>query len=375
MQAIFTTFASLDKSSTLLIYISITMLPTMKTTIFLLLLPFIHAAPTPPQLPFPPSPDLTQGIVSTNISELAGGPLPNTTTSQQSVQYSPAGITALQLLATLENIETFFYADAIQNLTHGDWTTGDLVLNDTIETITKIAAQEAIHVAIVGAVLRLNSAAVVPACEYIFPSTDFPSFLAVANLLTSTNFGSVIGVQEQLSGSDLSLAASTTSILGVEARHDAFLRILHGDIPNPSPFETGIPMAWAYNIGLQLTVPGSCAVEVALPTYPALYLEHRTTPWTSFAADEYPETMVFEWDVNQAWVAREEGKQLYAAWVNLFNQPLYTEVKLLEQGRGEVVVPKNMKAVAFVALTTSRPSTFTDLQDATLVGPLAVAMS
>jgi hypothetical protein len=101
-------------------------------TIFLLSL--AYAAPT---LPFPPPAELTQGYVDTNISLIAGGALPNISTD---AQYSTAGVTALQLLASLENIEAFFYADAIQKLTSGVYTTGALSLNDTIEVISKIAA-------------------------------------------------------------------------------------------------------------------------------------------------------------------------------------------------------------------------------------------
>ncbi len=55
--------------------------------------------------------------------------------------------------------------------------------------------QEAVHVATTRAVLRLNSAPVVPPCNYTFPVTNIDEFLALANLLTSANFGSVIGVQ------------------------------------------------------------------------------------------------------------------------------------------------------------------------------------
>jgi hypothetical protein len=219
----------------------------------------------------------------------------------------------------------------------------------------------------------LNSAPVVPPCNYKFPATNFDEFLAVANLLTSANFGSVIGVQLQLSGSDLAIAAPTSSILAVETRHDAFLRILHGAIPNPSPFDTGLPIAWAYNIGLQLTVPGSCPVEVPLPTYPQLSIDPAGAP--TFASETYPETISFKWDAQQAWVQREVGKQLYAAWVNLFNQPTYTPVTVNQAGSGTTSVPKDMQAVAFVALTTLKPSNFDDLQDATLVGPIAIAIS
>lgn len=38
------------------------------------------------------------------------------------------------------------------------------------------------------------------------------------------------------------------AILGVETRHDAFLRELGGFIPNPTPFETGIPFLGAITL-------------------------------------------------------------------------------------------------------------------------------
>ena len=72
---------------------------------------------------------------------------------------------------------------------------------------------------------------------------------------------------------------------------------------------------------------------------------------------------------------REKGKQLFAAWMNQYNQPIYTLVTVKGPGSGTTPVPKDMQAVAFVALTTLQPLDFTDLQDATLVGPLAVAVS
>lgn len=213
----------------------------------------------------------------------------------------------------------------------------------------------------------------IPPCQYSFPATNFNEFLAVANLITSTNFGSVIGLQLQLDGSAPALAPATSAILGVETRHDAFLRILHGLVPNPAPFDTAIPIAWAYNIGLQYTVPGSCPVEVPLPTYPQLSFDPAGPP--SFADASYPSTISFTWDDQQAWVQREKGKQLFAAWMNQYNLPIYTPVTVNGAGSGTTPVPKDMQAVAFVALTTLQPSDFTDLQDATLVGPLAVAVS
>ena len=153
-------------------------------------------------------------------------------------------------------------------------------------------------------------------------------------------------------------------------------------MPNPAPFDTAVPIAWAYNIGLRYTVPGSCPVEVPLPTYPPLSFDPEDEPLAfanANAEDEYPETITFTWDEGQAWVERERGKQIYAAWVNQYNQPVYTEVSVKEgggeMGSGSTTVPKGMQGVAFVALTTVRPEGFTDLQDATLVGPLVVSVS
>lgn len=213
----------------------------------------------------------------------------------------------------------------------------------------------------------------VPPCQYTFPVTNFDEFLTVANLITSTNFGSVIGLQQQLGPSDSSLFASTTAILGVETRHDAWLRILRSVIPNPAPFETGIPIAWAYNILLQYTVPGSCPVEVPLPTYPQLFIDPGQLP--SQVGGSYPSTISFTWDHKQAWVERERGKQLYAAWINQYDSPVYTPVTINKSGSGTTPVPTGMQAVTFVALTTLQPSDFTAVQDATLAGPLAIAIS
>lgn len=96
-----------------------------------LLIPFAYAAPA-----FPPPAELIRGVVNSNISLIAGGTLPNNTAAVA----TGAAITGLQLLASLENIEAFFYSDAIRNLTSGVYSTGDLLLNDTMEIIQRIAA-------------------------------------------------------------------------------------------------------------------------------------------------------------------------------------------------------------------------------------------
>ena len=195
----------------------------------------------------------------------------------------------------------------------------------------------------------------------------------MANIITCANFGSIIGIQEQYPGT-VAAGAVSSSILAVETRHDAFLRILHDNAPNPAPFDTAIPAGWAYNIGLQYTVPGTCAVEIELPAYPQLSLTGMGQ--TSFSNDtSYPDSISFTWDAQQAWTARETGKQLYAAWVNLYNQPVYTTVTVGGPGYGSAPVPKGMAGVTFMALTTVQPSDLSSLQASTLVGPVGISLT
>lgn len=128
-----------------------------------------------------------------------------------------------------------------------------------------------------------------------------------------------------------------------------------------------------YNIGLQYTVPGSCPVEVAFP----VYLQLTLTPAEQILANDtsYPTSLSFTWDSQQSWAVREAGKQLYAAWINLNNQPMFTPVTVERVGCGSTAVPEGMAGVAFMALTTIQESDFAILADATLVGPVGVSIS
>ncbi|KIM98417.1 hypothetical protein OIDMADRAFT_31220 [Oidiodendron maius Zn] len=272
---------------------------------FLLSLAF--AAPA-----FPPPAELNQGIINTNMSLIAGGGLPNssTTTTTTFTSEMLAGVTSLQLLIALENLEAYIYSEVILNITGGVY-------------------DQEVHVAVV---------------SYTFPVPNLEEFLAVANLITCANFGSFIGIQEQRPRTIASGAASS-AILGVETRHDAFLRILHA--------------AWAYNVGLQFTVQWSCMVEPAYTAYPRLTL---SLSGPTFSDDSsYPSSVSFTWDPKQASVAREAGKTIYAAWINLYNQPMYTLVIIDGEGSGSTVVPKNMSSMAFMALKRMQPSDFTNL--------------
>lgn len=221
--------------------------------------------------------------------------------------------------------------------------------------------------------LESNNVTTIPACNYSFPVSSPEEFFALANIITPTNFGSIIGLQNEIASTDPTTIYSSSSILATEVRHEVFLRSTAGEIPNPAPFDTGIPPPWAYTIGLSYTVPGSCPVEVALPSYPPLYRAGQSV--YQFASSTRPTSIDLEWDCDQQWVYREGNKQLYVAWVNLANQPQYTKLNVTGEGKGTTSVPSNLEDTAFIAITSLQPDNLPDLADATLAGPLAVPIS
>jgi hypothetical protein len=93
----------------------ISMSSIMKTAAALLL-PLVYAAPA-----FPPPAELIQGVINSNISFIAGGALPN---SSASVELLDVVVSGLQLLASLENSEAYFYSEAILTLPAGFTTLG-----------------------------------------------------------------------------------------------------------------------------------------------------------------------------------------------------------------------------------------------------------
>lgn len=59
----------------------------------------------------------------------------------------------------------------------------------------KIAAQEDVHVATLEGLLEENNETAVGNCSYNFPADSAEDFLAIANMITPANYGSIIGVQ------------------------------------------------------------------------------------------------------------------------------------------------------------------------------------
>jgi hypothetical protein len=312
--------------------------------------------------PIPVSDSLSQTIISN-----AGGGVP---VGNSAIQLSDDGISGFQVANFLENVEAAFFAAAQSNLTKDAAFTATPAKGLSIsDTLTKIVAQEQVHVATVENLLASNNAFTIPACTSILPIGNNNNFLAKANIITSASIGAVVSLSAALAKSDPDAVSSVTPILSVESRHDAFFRISSSDVPNPNPFDTALSATYAYNIILSFVDTSSCPKLLPLPILPALNI---TSPALTAAAPSTPPTTI-SFTIGD--MSAEKSAALFIGWLNQANAPVYTAATVMG-GKGTADVPKGLTGMAFAALTNqSTGLTLDDLTSNTLAGPAAVLIS
>ncbi|KIW92335.1 uncharacterized protein Z519_07319 [Cladophialophora bantiana CBS 173.52] len=320
-----------------------------------------------------PVPIVTGTNLPSNIAQLAGGGLPN---QPGSPRVSQSGLGNFQLANFLENLESAFFQEGLINYTQ--WGTGGQTNGvSNMAVVSRIAAQEEVHVASIVGLLQANGAQDVAPCEYNFPTTDEKSFLALGNIITTVGIGALISLSDGLSTTDPSIEATVASIIPVESRHDAFFRLTANEIPNPTTFETKISAIWAYNLALDFIVGGSCTnlpySITSLPVFPDLGIVGYGGP--SFATPNAPGKLIFKVGqptmLPQGW----NSGQLYMAWVNQNNVPAYTPVTV-DGDELHADVQPGMFGIAFAALTNQNTATnVDDLTKATLAGPLPIPLT
>ena len=196
----------------------------------------------------------------------------------------------------------------------------------------------------------------------------------MSEIITSEGISAIIGLADRIASTDPLLLKSTSSIVSVEGRYDAFFRHMQGNAPNPAPFDTGISNIWAYNLALPYVVPGSCPIEVAFPICPtlsAVKVSEGAAKNTSFNGTQ----MEFTWDPSQTPFLTEEGKPLFAAWLNQLNLPTYTNLTVSYKGKGVANVPQGLTGATFAAITTQQPNNANDLGLATIAGPILLNLA
>ena len=300
-----------------------------------------------------------------NVADAAGGAPPN---GPPPMNISDGAVKDFQGVNFLENLEAAFFEEGLQNLTNV-WN-GDHKFDRAIEVVTKVQAQEVIHVQTAQNILNHFKKPTFTPCKYQFPVSTAEEFFELSNVITSAGIGAVINVASELALTDPTLVPGPASILAIEARHDAFFRGKSGvsNIPNPTPFDTRISAVYALNLASAFIVKGSCAAMPDFPVIPPLKAEvfGKTTGSSG--------PITFDFDSSS--VSKDKlAKDLFIGWVNQANIVNYTPATV-KDGKVTSTIPYGLAGFAFAALTNQKDALDVNaLTPLTLAGPAGVQIS
>ncbi|EMD86762.1 hypothetical protein COCHEDRAFT_1228186 [Bipolaris maydis C5] len=308
-------------------------------------------------------------LASTQASASAGlyrptGSLLGVGASQQNgtISLPPLSIDALKLALFLKNLGVWTFNESriaeLSSLTARQEREGLASL------VADIAVQEQTQLKTLRMLLLQSGNIDVPSCQYDLPKniTEL-SFLMVT--LKSINLGVFMSMAE---AAERPVAILLSSIASVEAKHIALLSDHTHHNASAQSFDTPATPAWAYNIALQYSQPGSCSVQLPLPILPKLTINNHT-----FAHVQPGAKVSVEWGAAAGYALDQVGRRAFVAWVNQVAQPIFTPLDLLNEGVGDTMVPDSLSGTAFAVLTAQEGLTsIADLTAATLAGPLVV---
>ena len=135
----------------------------------------------------------------------------------------------LNFALTLEYLESAFYDEAKKKAK----LSGDL--KSLVDTI---ASDEAQHVDALTATIKQLGGKPVAEPKFVFPYSDTAGFLKLAQTFEDTGVSAYNGAAPSIKSKDVLGAAG--SIVQVEARHAAAIRLQNGEVPAPEAFDKAL---------------------------------------------------------------------------------------------------------------------------------------
>ncbi|EOA85878.1 uncharacterized protein SETTUDRAFT_28836 [Exserohilum turcica Et28A] len=205
---------------------------------------------------------------------------PNASNQNGTIALSAPSVDALKLSLFLKNLGVWVFNESrIVELSASNPREDT---DDLASLVAAIGVQEQTQLRTLRTLLTQSGYPDVPPCRYDLPSnlTEL-SFLMVT--LKSINLGVFMSMAEAADGP---VAILLSSIASVDAKHIALLGDYSHRNASAQSFDTPATPAWAYNIALEYTQPGSCSVQLPLPLLPKLTINEKTAfhvqPGTNF---------------------------------------------------------------------------------------------
>jgi hypothetical protein len=174
---------------------------------------------------------------------------------------------------TAEHLEAAFYKQGFAKFPMADFLALGLT-EDQVVSLQKVGETEATHVTTLLSSISGAGAVPVEPCEYNFDAAfaDAASMVATARVLEAVGVSAYLGAAPLISSADVLSAAA--SIVTVEARHQALIRVLSGAEAVPAAFDTALGPRAVFTLAAQFIRSCPEGSNLNIQAFPSISLQN-----------------------------------------------------------------------------------------------------
>ena len=174
---------------------------------------------------------------------------------------------------TAEHLESTFYKQGFAKFPMSDFQALGLT-EGQIKSLMGVGMTEAIHVTTLMSAITGAGAKPVQPCDYNFDAAlaSADSMVKTARVLEAVGVSAYLGAAPMVNSSDVLAAAA--SIVTVEARHQAFIRVASGAEPVPAAFDTSLQPRAVFTLAAQFIKSCPEGSNLNIQAFPAIALQN-----------------------------------------------------------------------------------------------------
>ncbi|KAI9894437.1 MAG: hypothetical protein M1814_003195 [Vezdaea aestivalis] len=205
-------------------------------------------------------------------------------------------------------------------------------------------------------------------CKYWNPARNFNEWLTLARILQSIQTDWTVYLTGALAPHLIEYAVGAAARAPEEARWETYFRLRQGSPPVAQTYQTAITAKMAHHLDSQFVIPGSCPEEPPFVSKTPLLNVQKTTLEVGPGFRE-PTRPIWEWVANEVPQARP-GADLYVAFLNQLDSPVYHKLIVTGPGRGYSTRPTSLKGTTYAFVTNDTAAqTADELEKTALAGP------
>ncbi|KAH7414333.1 ferritin-like domain-containing protein [Phaeosphaeria sp. MPI-PUGE-AT-0046c] len=263
------------------------------------------------------------------------------------------GLTDVDILnfaLTAEHLESEFYKQGFAKFSMADFTAMGLT-ESQVKSLMGVGQTEATHVSTLISSIAATGSKPVEACQYNFDAAlaSAQSMVQTARVLEAVGVSAYLGAAPLIKSPDVLSAAA--SIVTVEARHQAFIRVASGAEPVPAAFDTALGPKAVFTLAAQFIKSCPEGSNLNIQAFPAIALQN-------------PELATVGQNLKLADPAQPAGAAFCA-----FVAPGGTQFTPLAQGN--CMVPQNLAGEVYMMITKTQSTADAEV----LAGPSVIQPS